>query len=383
MLFEHDVGASHILRRVSWLAPFRLCSTCFDVSTFQNFGRSGPRIVLSSCFHRIQTILTHMPIDASSMLASASAGVLARFPCHPLDTCKARLQVQGVHIEDRPYRNLPDVLKRTIRSEGFGGLYRGFGVTAIGSAPAMCLYLTSYEVFKDFFASLSFFQNMTGLAYFSSGIAAESVSCVLWVPIDVVKERLQVQSSCNDVKGGGYEKNYRGNIHALRSIMKYEGLRGIYKGYFATILSFGPFSGFMFLFYEKLKILSQETLSLKKNDTLPFGIHLINSVVAGCAAAFVTNPLDMVKLRLQVQRGVSSSSSSSSNLPWGRPYKSMLDGLKQIISQEGPRALFKGATARMAFNGPMTSISLALFETLRVWWSDNINRVLMRRDVIE
>ena len=49
----------------------------------------------------------------------------------------------------------------------------------------------------------------------------------------------------------------------------------------------------------------------------------------------------------------------------------MIDGLKQIVTQEGPRALFKGASARMAFNGPMTQCSsvLTLFETLCVWWA--------------
>ena len=33
------------------------------------------------------------------------------------------------------------------------------------------------------------------LSHFTSGLLAECVSCVLWVPIDVVKERLQVQAN--------------------------------------------------------------------------------------------------------------------------------------------------------------------------------------------
>lgn len=35
--------------------------------------------------------------------------------------------------------------------------------------------------------------------------------------------------------------------------MKMEGLRGLYKAYGATVLSFGPFSGLYFMFYEKIK----------------------------------------------------------------------------------------------------------------------------------
>ena len=269
-------------------------------------------------------------MDLSSMLASASAGVLARFPCHPLDTCKARLQVQGMS-EERPYRNFVDVLRRTMRSEGFRGLYRGFGITATGSAPAMCLYLSSYEICKDQSSLHPVLKNYPALTHFGSGILAKCFSCVLWVPIDVVKERLQVQK-----KNGSGLTNYRGNIHAMRSIMRHEGLRGIYKGYVATILSFGPFSGFMFLFYERLKSFSQHSFNLKGTDEMPFALHLTNSVIAGCAAAFVTNPLDMVKLRLQVQR-VSSSPCSSGALPWGRPYTSMIDDLYPNGYQFTPR----------------------------------------------
>ena len=46
----------------------------------------------------------------------------------------------------KPFKNVFDALARTARSEGLLGLYRGFGVAFIGSAPASCLYFTSYEV---------------------------------------------------------------------------------------------------------------------------------------------------------------------------------------------------------------------------------------------
>ena len=46
----------------------------------------------------------------------------------------------------RPFKNVFDALVRTARAEGFAGLYRGFGITFLGSAPASCLYFTTYEV---------------------------------------------------------------------------------------------------------------------------------------------------------------------------------------------------------------------------------------------
>lgn len=40
------------------------------------------------------------------MLGSMTSGLLARFPCHPLDTCKAKLQVQQTSLINSEYQAL-------------------------------------------------------------------------------------------------------------------------------------------------------------------------------------------------------------------------------------------------------------------------------------
>ena len=333
----------------------------------------------------------------SSLLASAAAGVMARFPCHPLDTAKARLQVQsGSGISQHTslrYGSLIDALRKTAAREGFRGLYRGFGITAVGSAPATCLYLTSYDSAKNSITSASpFFKQNEFLAHFMSGIIAEAFSCVLWVPIDVTKERLQVQESTNIDRGtskiGSQQPAYRGSVDAISRIMRTEGLSGIYRGYGATIMSFGPYSAFYFMFYEQIKSKSLElyfkdssevgpeagnSISLDRDSTsveeAPFLLHLVNSSVASVMASFVTNPLDLVKLRLQVQRGMSRGSmgtqaAGQATMPWG-DYSGMLDGLAKIVRSDGFQGLFRGATARMAFHGPSMALTIASFETLK------------------
>ena len=64
-----------------------------------------------------------MQAMAVPMLAGASAGVVSRIICHPIDTIKSKLQVEVA--ADRA--SLSSVLSRTLRSEGVPGLYRGIG----------------------------------------------------------------------------------------------------------------------------------------------------------------------------------------------------------------------------------------------------------------
>lgn len=66
-----------------------------------------------------------------TILGSATAGLIARVICHPIDTIKSRLQAG----------------QSALRSlEGIGALYRGIGAVLIGGVPGVCIYMTSYEV---------------------------------------------------------------------------------------------------------------------------------------------------------------------------------------------------------------------------------------------
>ena len=82
----------------------------------------------------------------------------------------------------------------------------------------------------------------------TAGFGAEAISCVMWVPIDVTKERLQVQSVLP--KGS---RRYTSSAHAFTTILQREGLGGLYRGYAATLQSFGPFSALYFATYEQSK----------------------------------------------------------------------------------------------------------------------------------
>jgi len=304
------------------------------------------------------------PDFGPTMVSSAVAGVVGRLFCHPLDTCKARLQVQTLSAahDSSMYRHTADALVRTARHEGLRGLYRGFSVAAVGGAPATCLYLTSYELFAAQLNGLGVFEPAAGAAPsaavpFCAGMLAETLSCLLWVPIDVIKERLQVQNSPG-ARAANSAAGYRGPLHAGRAILRHEGARGLYKGYAATLLSFGPFSALYFGFYAPLK----ELAAPKDASAEPSVLATLGAAaLAGSLASFLTNPLDLVKLRLQVQRGAAAGGGGAG----ATTYRGVGHGLGAVVKAEGVAGLFKGAGARVAFHAPSTAITMTAFEKIK------------------
>mmetsp|Transcript_14091 Transcript_14091/g.18379 ORF Transcript_14091/g.18379 Transcript_14091/m.18379 type:complete len:93 (+) Transcript_14091:1-279(+) len=79
----------------------------------------------------------------------------------------------------------------------------------------------------------------------------------------------------------------------------------------------------------------------------------------------MTSPLDMAKLRLQVQRGNVSSSKALPNqqLHDVVKYRGMLDCLKYAYNDGGVKALFRGAGARVLHFVPATTITMSSYET--------------------
>lgn len=126
------------------------------------------------------------------------------------------------------------------------------------------------------------------------------------------------------------------------------------KAYGATIASFGPFSALNFMFYENFKCNVIHNLNPKsllflvfvcKDPKLPGLLEsLILSTLSSSLATFITSPLDMAKLRMQIQRGERAlKGTPSASLSEGRfGYKNMFHGIYLILKNEGFFALYKG-----------------------------------------
>jgi hypothetical protein len=120
----------------------------------------------------------------------------------------------------------------------------------------------------------------------------------------------------------------------------------------------------------QFKSRTQRWLGRGADATLPFGWQVTTACSAGALASLATNPLDMAKLRLQVQRGAAAVAvaGGASDSGLGFHYRGMLHGLSEIVAKEGWRALFRGAGARVAFHAPSTAITMTLFERCKAFF---------------
>lgn len=244
-----------------------------------------------------------------------------------------------------------------MRQQPIGGgvrsLYRGFGTVLVGGTPGTMLYLCSYELFKERMGSSDTGKSGDDTSFavhFAGGMLAEAIACIIYVPVDVLKERMQVSNT------------YRNTWHGLSELWKHEGVRGVYRGYGATLASFGPFSAFYFVFYEKCKSMATSLQTADKHTDLPFSSIVLCSCSAGALASWLTSPLDMAKLRLQVQRASPRHGGDTT----------MVQILGHVLKNEGVAGLFRGAGARVLHFAPATTITMTAYETCRSFFAKHL-----------
>lgn len=292
------------------------------------------------------------------VLSSSIAGIIstsvAKIMTHPLDTIKSKLQIHKSEFE-----TIRNIFKLTYKNEGIRGFYKGLNITLLGTIPASALYFGSYEFAKKYLTKTSN-TNKDYLIHFCSGMFAELIACIIFVPVDIIRERRQIQVNVDSYK-------YKSDTDALKQIISKEGVRGIYKAYFATVASFGPTSALYFSFFEKFKgyFISNDKASylksIKDNNviTLTFNQSVICSIFASSLSSFITSPLDLVKFRMQIQRADKNYSKSSAE------YKNLLQGLYHVAKKEGISALYRGVQARVISMTPQGTIVMTLVEQLR------------------
>jgi len=161
----------------------------------------------------------------SNVAAGGLAGSLSLTVVYSLDFARTRLanDAKGKGGE-RQFNGLIDVYKKTLASDGIGGLYRGFVISCVGIFIYRGLYFGLYDTLKPVLLGDN---PSAGLSFFL-GWAITIVSGLASYPIDTVRRRMMMTS------GGGVK--YNGSIDCARQVISNEGFMSLMKGAGANIL---------------------------------------------------------------------------------------------------------------------------------------------------
>ncbi|KAL8437065.1 hypothetical protein ACSSS7_001222 [Eimeria intestinalis] len=216
-------------------------------------------------------------------------------------------------------------------------------------------------------------------ATMSSAAGAGLLSRAVMHPLDTAKAVIQVQTKGQNAASSFFEGSrtlrtlssiwkadgLRGLYRGFGNLTQGEGLRALYRGYGATLLSFGPFSALFFTLNHQFSQVAQRLLPPKLSASQQSGSGrrpLVDATVASAAAgvaAFVTAPLDKVKLRLQVQ----SDAVASQKTPFY--YRHVFHGLSSLLKTEGLSGCFAGAGARTTFQAGSFFVMFLFMQNVR------------------
>uniref|UniRef100_A0A4W6DW25 Mitochondrial glutamate carrier 1 n=2 Tax=Lates TaxID=8186 RepID=A0A4W6DW25_LATCA len=299
----------------------------------------------------------------AKLINGGIAGLIGVTCVFPIDLAKTRLQNQQNGA--RLYTSMSDCLIKTIRSEGYFGMYRGAAVNLTLVTPEKAIKLAANDFFRHHLSKdgkLTLFKEML------AGCGAGTCQVIVTTPMEMLKIQLQdagrleittalfqlllmlkIQNKLmpETVAAGTVETKSPTAMQLTRDLLREKGIAGLYKGLGATLLRDVPFSIIYFPLFANLNNLGKRGI----DGPAPFYVSFLSGCLAGSTAAVAVNPVDVIKTRLQsLNRGSTEDT-----------YSGVTDCIRKIMRNEGPSAFLKGAYCRALVIAPLFGIAQVVY----------------------
>lgn len=214
--------------------------------------------------------------------------------------------------------------------------------------------------------------------HFVAGGLGGMCGAIFTCPFDVVKTRLQssvyrdayksnveIKGVLSLVKGAGL--HFRETVGILESVYKQEGVRSLFKGLGPNLVGVIPARSINFFTYGYSKDLLKQFDYFKSEEESSF-LHLLAGINAGIVTSTATNPIWLIKTRLQLDRATK------------KEYRSSFDCITKIVKREGFQALYKGLSA--SYLGSMEStLQWILYEQMKGMINERSKRLAKEGNV--
>ncbi|KAJ5677514.1 Mitochondrial carrier protein RIM2 [Penicillium maclennaniae] len=192
------------------------------------------------------------------------------------------------------------------------------------------------------------------LVHLLAGASGGFATAIVTSPLDVLRTRLQsdfYQRPSPSSPDAPLHKSHK-TARIISNIYRAEGWKAFFRGLGPSLAGVVPATAIKFYVYGNCKRIGAQMTGFGEDSTL---IHAQAAIAAGIATATATNPIWLVKTRLQLDKNQATG---------GRRYKNSLDCLQQVLRQEGIRGLYKGLSASY-LGSAETALHLVLYERLK------------------
>ncbi|XP_061371436.1 mitochondrial arginine transporter BAC1 [Gastrolobium bilobum] len=240
-------------------------------------------------------------------VAGLLAGVAAVATGHPFDTVKVKMQKHNTEAHMIQYRSALHCTARILKTEGIKGLYRGATSSFVGMAVEGSLFFGFYSQTKLFLQGGMRSGEPRPQVIIPSAAFSGAINSFVLCPTELVKCRMQIQGTDSLVLKS---TRYSSPLDCAISTVKTEGVKGIFRGGFTTLLRESIGNAVFFSVYEYVRYHMHshtKTASPNYSNLIDIGIGIVTGGLGGVAFWLTVLPLDVAKTLIQTNPDKSCS----------------------------------------------------------------------------
>lgn len=279
---------------------------------------------------------------ASFALAGAMGCGLTHGAMTPIDVVKTRIQLEPTVYN----KGMVSSFRQVISKEGAGALLTGLGPTVLGYSLQGAFKFGGYELFKKTFIEQLGYDTASkykNSVYMGSAALAEFFADIALCPLEATRIRLVSQPTFANGLIGGFSR-----------ILKEEGVGSFYNGFTPILFKQIPYNIAKFLVFERAAEAIFGAIGKPKTELSSGALTSVNlgaGIIAGCAAAIVSQPADTLLSKVNKTKKA--------------PGQSTVGLLAQLAKQLGFRGSFAGLPTRLVMVGTLTSLQFTIYGSLK------------------
>ncbi|NXP11043.1 UCP3 protein, partial [Thinocorus orbignyianus] len=186
--------------------------------------------------------------------------------------------------------------------------------------------------------------------FLSAGTAA-CIADLCTFPLDTAKVRLQIQGEVR-IPRSSSTVEYRGVLGTLRTMVRTEGPRSLYRGLAAGLQRQMSFASIRIGLYDSVK----QLYTPKGAESTGLAARLLAGCTTGAVAVACAQPTDVVKVRFQATGAMPESA---------RRYSGTVDAYRTIAREEGIRGLWRGTLPNITRNAIVNCGELVTYDLIK------------------